>query len=207
VQVIARPEFDFAPPGAPSGLQIEAVTSNTATVLFTAPGDDGLVGKVKGYEVRMRADGVPITEENFLDSFPVTKTLIPGAPGETQMLDLDGLLFETDYYVAVRAFDDCRNYGPLSILHFRTADRAVGEVDACFVATAAYGSVMANDVEMLRRFRDNVLQKTVIGELAVEAYYTFGPAVSGVVGESDLLRATVRSFLDPIVDRVRGFKL
>jgi hypothetical protein len=51
-----------------------------------------------------------------------------------------------------------------------------------------------------------VLQKTVLGELAVEAYYTFGPAVSGVVGESDLLRATARSFLDPIVERVRGFQ-
>jgi hypothetical protein len=207
VQVTARPEFDFAPPGAPSELQATDIRSNAATVLFTAPGDDGLEGKVKGYEVRMRADGQPIDEANFADSFPVTATLVPGPPGETQVFDLDGLLFETDYHVAVRAYDDCRNYGPITVLQFRTADRAVGEVDACFVATAAYGSVMANDVEMLRRFRDSVLQTSVLGELAVEAYYTFGPAVSGVVGESDLLRATARSFLDPIVDRVRGFKL
>ena len=207
VQVTARPEFDFAPPSAPAELQVEAVTSNGATVTFTAPGDDGLQGKVKGYEVRLRADGQPIDEGNFADSFPVTKTLTPVVAGTAQTLELDGLLFETEYYVAVRAYDDCRNYGPISVMKFRTVERALGEVDACFVATAAYGSAMANDVEMLRRFRDGVLQKTVLGELAVEAYYTFGPAVSGVVGESDLLRATARSILDPIVDRVRRFKL
>lgn len=206
VQVNARPEFDFAPPAAPAGMQVEAVTSNAATVLFTAPGDDGLMGKVKGYEVRMRADGQDITEANFADSTPVTAALIPGGAGETQSIDLEGLLFETEYKVAVRAFDDCRNYGPITTLTFRTPERTVGEVDACFVATAAYGSVMANDVEMLRRFRDNMLQQTVLGQLAVDAYYTFGPAVSGVVGESDLLRATARSFLDPVVDRVRGLK-
>jgi len=207
VQVTARPEFDFAPPAAPADMLAATVTSNGATIQFTAPGDDGLVGRVRGYEVRMRADGQEITEANFADSFPVTKTLVPGVAGELQTLDIDGLLFETDYYVGVRAYDDCRNYSPISVLKLRTADRAVGEVDACFVATAAYGSAMANDVEMLRRFRDSVLEKTVLGELAVEAYYTFGPAVSGVVGESDLLRATARSLLDPIVDRVRRFKL
>jgi hypothetical protein len=207
VQVTARPEFDFAPPGAAADLQVSSVTSNAATILFTAPGDDGLMGKVKGYEVRMRADGQPITEANFADSFPITKTLVPGPAGELQALDIEGLLFETEYQIAIRAFDDCRNYGPITTFQFTTAERAVGEVDACFVATAAYGSVMANDVELLRRFRDSVLQKTVLGELAVEAYYTFGPAVSGVVGESDLLRTTARSILDPIVERVRGFKL
>lgn len=207
VQVTARPEFDFAPPGAPSDLLASGVTSQGATIQFAAPGDDGLEGRVKGYEVRMRGDGAPITDANFADSLPVTATLVPVAPGETQTFELEGLLFETDYQVAVRAYDDCRNYGPISTLAFRTADRALGEVDACFIATAAYGSTMANDVELLRRFRDTVLHRTVLGELAVEAYYTFGPAVSGVVGESDLLRATARSILDPIVDRVRGFRL
>jgi hypothetical protein len=56
---------------------------------------------------------------------------------------------------------------------------------------------------MLRHFRDALLQKTVLGELAVEAYYTFSPAVSGVVGESELLRATAREALDPIVHTVK----
>jgi hypothetical protein len=43
----------------------------------------------------------------------------------------------------------------------------------------------------------------VLGELAIETYYTFGPAVAGVVGESELLRATARDVLSPIVTWVR----
>jgi hypothetical protein len=43
----------------------------------------------------------------------------------------------------------------------------------------------------------------VLGELAVETYYTFGPSLSGVVGESDLLRHTAREVLKPIVERVK----
>jgi hypothetical protein len=206
VRVTARPEFDFAPPAAPTGAEIVDITSQSATLLFTAPGDDGLVGKVKGYEVRLRADGQEVTEANFADSTPLITSLVPGPAGEMQSLDVTGLLFETGYSIGIRAFDDCRNTGPVTVVSFRTAERSVGEVDACFIATAAYGSTMANDVEMLRRFRDTMLQKTVLGELAVEAYYTFGPAVSGVVGESDLLRATARSVLDPIVERVRALK-
>ena len=62
---------------------------------------------------------------------------------------------------------------------------------------------MANDVEALRRFRDVYLKSTALGELAVETYYTFGPPVAGVVGESELLRATARTALTPIVKAVR----
>ena len=66
---------------------------------------------------------------------------------------------------------------------------------------------MAADVQMLRHMRDSVLRKSVLGELAIEAYYTFGPAVAGVVGESELLRATAREALEPIVRFVRAFKI
>ena len=72
------------------------------------------------------------------------------------------------------------------------------------MATAAYGSILANDVELLRHFRDTWLETNVIGELGVEAYYTFGPAFAGVVGESNLLRTGARDLLAPIVRVIRG---
>ena len=110
---------------------------------------------------------------------------------------------ETDYWIGVRAYDGCHNGGDVAITKITTAARVSGAVDACFVATAAYGSMMANDVEMLRHFRDSMLQTNALGELAVETYYTFGPAIAGVVGESDLLRSTARDALRPIIERVR----
>ena len=89
------------------------------------------------------------------------------------------------------------------VTQIMTGEREVGTVDACFVATAAYGSVLANDVTVLRSFRDSVLSTSVMGELAVQAYYTFGPALAGVIGESELLRATARTALVPVVERLR----
>ncbi|MEO7094037.1 MAG: CFI-box-CTERM domain-containing protein, partial [Polyangiales bacterium] len=109
----------------------------------------------------------------------------------------------TTYSVGIRAYDNCSNTSPLTVIAATTLPRTVGEVDACFIATAAYGSLLANDVEMLRRFRDLALKHSVLGELAVETYYTFGPAAAGVIGESELLRWTAREVLAPMVTRVK----
>jgi hypothetical protein len=202
VRVRATPEFDSTPPAEVGSIEIIDVSSSAGTLQFLAPGDDGTIGAVTGYEVRVRV-GTPVTDDNFAQSMPVTATLQPASPGEMQSVVISGLLPETEYFVGVKAYDNCFNRGPLVTTKFTTQFREAAEVPWCFVATAAYGSVMANDVAMLRRFRDGVLGRSVLGELAVETYYTFGPAVAGVIGESDLLRASVRGFLVPIVNTVR----
>lgn len=202
VRVHATPEFDSTPPDAIGEPQVMNLTSTSATIEFLAPGDDGSIGSVSGYDVRIRY-GSPITEDNFADSMPVTVTMTPTAAGGMQTIELSGLLPETEYYVGIRPFDNCFNRAPLVSARLTTLYREVGEVDWCFIATAAYGSVMANDVQMLRHFRDSILERSVLGELAVETYYTFGPAVAGVVGESDLLRASARAVIAPIVTAVK----
>ena len=202
VQVITRPEYDYARPSQPQALSAIDTDTTTATLRFMAPGDDDTVGTVSGYEVRYMADR-ELTADNFSDGSLVLSTVDVSPPGFAQRIELAGLLPETDYWVGVRAFDDCRNYGPIAIARFTTAPRAAGAVDACFVATAAYGSLMANDVELLRQYRDSILRRSILGELAIETYYTFGPAVAGVVGESELLRASARAVLSPIVTSVR----
>jgi hypothetical protein len=203
VRVDARYETDDLAPGRTDAMTAARVTSSTAQVTFLAPGDDGMAGRASGYDVRMRTDG-PVTLANFSTSQRLFTAIEPGVPGTLQTLDLEGLIPVTTYYLGVRAYDSCRNYGPLTTLAVTTVDRERGQVDACFVATAAYGSAMANDVGMLRRFRDAMLRDNVLGELAVETYYTFGPGLAGVVGESELLRATARAALEPVVARVRG---
>jgi hypothetical protein len=174
----------------------------SARIQLVAPGDDGLAGQATSYDVRARVDG-PISDANFAQSMPVSFTGTPAPAGQMQVVELTGLLPETTYSVGIRAIDDCGNTGPLSSVQLTTSDFQSGSVDACFVATAAYGSVMASDVEMLRRFRDVALRNSALGELFVESYYTFGPPVAGVVGESEILRATARAILAPLVDRIR----
>jgi hypothetical protein len=204
LRVNAHPEQDFVAPGEPGEMVVTTAETREATLSFRAPGDDGFMGVVRGYEVRyVVGDGI-VDEVAFAAANEMPFTADIAVAGSEQQITVRNLLPETEYTVAVRAYDDCHNTSKITTTTFTTAPRRIGEVDACFVATAAYGSVMAGDVEMLRRFRDNLLKRSVLGELAVEAYYTFGPSVAGMVGESDLLRATARDVLGPIVAWARG---
>jgi hypothetical protein len=206
VKVVSRMQLDSIAPGAPQQFALARATSRSAVIDFVEAGDDANVGTVRSYDVRLRA-ATPITDDNFdaPDTLVLPSAITPVMAGEPQQIDLSALLPATHYYLAVRANDDCDNKSPLALYDFSTPDRSVGEVDACFVATAAYGSLMAADVGMLRHVRDSVMRKSVLGELAVEAYYTFSPPVAGVVGESELLRWTAREVLSPIVRKLRKF--
>ena len=204
VRVVASPQTASVIPDAVSHLEATTPTSRTATIKFLSPREDDGHGKVRGYDIRYLAGEDPITEATFDQGVDPHLAVDLGDPGTTTTFDLERLLPDTAYSVGIRAYDDCKNTGPLTVLSFRTPERTAGEVDACFIATAAYGSVLAGDVEMLRHVRDAVLKRTVLGELFVETYYTFGPPVAGMVGESEVLRWTARTVLEPIVAWARA---
>lgn len=206
VRVNYHTENDATPPADPGDMVVSDATSRAISLSFAAPGDDGMLGTVTGYDVRYLAGDVAITAANFEAANTALFDGDIAAGGQPQLVSIKNLLPETEYTVAVRAYDNCGNQSAIRTATVTTAARQAGEVDACFIATAAYGSVLANDVEMLRRFRDSMLKRSVLGELAVETYYTFGPPVAGVVGESDLLREAARDLLTPLVSRVRGLR-
>jgi hypothetical protein len=71
----------------------------------------------------------------------------------------------------------------------------------CFIATAAYGTETAAELDILRDFRDQVLLKNALGSLFVEAYYKVSPPVADFIAKHDFLRAVVRVVLiDPVVN-------
>jgi hypothetical protein len=65
----------------------------------------------------------------------------------------------------------------------------------CFIATAAFGSYDHPTVKILREFRDAFLAPMPGGEALISAYYSAGPAMARVVGESPVLRFGTRSVL------------
>lgn len=75
--------------------------------------------------------------------------------------------------------------------------------DKCFIATAAYGSSLASEVELLRRFRDERLSKSQIGRHFIEAYYRHSPRLADFIREREWLRGVVRASLYPVVWSVR----
>jgi hypothetical protein len=69
----------------------------------------------------------------------------------------------------------------------------------CFVATAAFGSPMDQNVELLRNFRDQYLMSFDWGRKFVKSYYQWGPKAAQVLVENPTLRWGVRQALWPIV--------
>ena len=71
----------------------------------------------------------------------------------------------------------------------------------CFIATAAYGTETASQLDTLRDFRDQVLLGNALGSRFVEAYYRLSPPVADFIAKNDFLRAAVRKALvDPVVN-------
>ena len=112
------------------------VTTTTAKIQFTAPGDDEQAGRVNRYEIRYFTGAFDETTFDKGVEVRPSMDLVPG--GDLQEFQINGLLGGTEYTVGIRAIDDCSNRGPIKFFTFETSDRASGEVPWCFVATAAY---------------------------------------------------------------------
>ena len=73
----------------------------------------------------------------------------------------------------------------------------------CLIATAAYGSEMAPQVQMLREIRDGRLAQTQAGSSFVEGfnavYYSFSPHVADYERENPAFRDMVRTLLTPML--------
>jgi alpha-tubulin suppressor-like RCC1 family protein len=70
---------------------------------------------------------------------------------------------------------------------------------ACFIATAAYGTPMAGEIEMLRQFRDEYLMTNPVGQALVDLYYRVSPPIAEFITEHPSLKPIVRAGLLPAV--------
>jgi len=64
----------------------------------------------------------------------------------------------------------------------------------CFIATAAFGSPLVGELDILRSFRDGFLEKNPLGESFVETYYETSPPIADVIREKEDLRPLVRDY-------------
>jgi len=71
------------------------------------------------------------------------------------------------------------------------------------IATAAYGSELAPQVQELRTFRDDIVFKTFAGSSFMRAfnafYYSWSPPVAEFISDKPALRSAVRASLVPLL--------
>jgi hypothetical protein len=69
----------------------------------------------------------------------------------------------------------------------------------CFIATAAYGTPMAEEIQILREFRDEYLLTNPVGTSLVDLYYKISPPIAEFITEHPSLKPIVRAGLVPAV--------
>ena len=82
-------------------------------------------------------------------------------------------------------------------------DKSEEEGGGCLIATAAYGSELAPQVQMLREIRDNQLMNTESGKSFMatfnDIYYSFSPTIADMERESPVFKEIVKAGLTPML--------
>src|SRR5262249_58209284 len=100
------------PPDAVTNLAVSSTGGSTVQLTWTAPGDDGSIGRAANYDVRYST--TPIDANNFASA---TRALSPPDPqpaGATEQMTVSGLAFSTTYYFALRTSDELGGASPMS---------------------------------------------------------------------------------------------
>jgi hypothetical protein len=71
--------------------------------------------------------------------------------------------------------------------------------EGCFIATAAYGTPMAEEIQVLREFRDGYLLTNRPGQAFVSFYYQVSPPIAWFIDGYPALKPVVRAALVPAV--------
>lgn len=99
-------------------------------------------------------------------------------------------------YEAIRADLEADGIFGVATTSERSGAKSSG---GCYIATAVYGSYDAPEVKVLRRFRDERLQETVLGRRFVAAYYALSPSMAVHLPRHPRMSEIIRRALDRIV--------
>ncbi|HER00262.1 MAG TPA: hypothetical protein ENO22_13060 [candidate division Zixibacteria bacterium] len=79
---------------------------------WTAPGDDGNLGRASKYDIRYSLDS--LTEVNWNSAIQVENEPVPGVSGTTETFAVTGLEVNTEYYFALKSADAANNWSQIS---------------------------------------------------------------------------------------------
>ncbi len=150
---------------------------------------------------------IPLTADNFDDLAVVDKGTI-----ETKLSTrkVSGLENDQTYMFSIASVDEASIVSSFTkpstlaaapIGHTATPGQVVGLLDDknCFIATAAFGSQMDPEVQLLRKFRNQFFFNNFMGRKFIHTYYEFSPPIAAFISQHEALRAGVRFSLWPLI--------
>jgi hypothetical protein len=187
---------DLSPPSRVADLAVTAATYSTISLQWTAPGDDGKIGKATSYDIRFSTKRIQ-SDADFAAAKPIAETITPSESGTLERLTAGGFESGTTYYFALKAVDDQGNLSPLSnSVSATTASLVIckdnfgrpdgnlgeswaGDLTNLQIRSGAVQNVAANDIWSMAVFKDcrNVVEVSVKYGLRATA---FGISFSGV---------------------------
>jgi len=123
--------------------------------------------------------------------------------GDVIVVDAAFDAHDTQYELEISATDQCQGQSDPVAAGLMTTSIDFTTVPPCFVATAAYGSPLVDEIWALRRFRDRYLMTNPAGRAFVDAYYSVGPYAADIIAEHPWMRTTTRLLLAPLVALAR----
>jgi hypothetical protein len=107
-------------------------------------------------------------------------------------------------------FGDCiieKSYAELENSQYDSSstekETSSNEGGGCLIATATYGSEMANEVQQLRELRDNQLLQTESGTQFMgmfnDVYYSFSPTIADYERENPYFKEAVKLAITPMI--------
>ncbi|HRR95332.1 MAG TPA: YCF48-related protein [Candidatus Ratteibacteria bacterium] len=184
---ILRPSTTGDLPSPPSTFSATPMSDGVWLVWSYPEGDSG---GLKGFRIYRRLDGEdwgdPIAEvsadrNSYKDTPPA------------------GM-----WYYKVTAYNDFGEVdctGPSSVLVEYTPSSGGdgGGGGGCFIATAAYGTPLAKEVQVLCQWRDDYLLKNWFGKKFVKFYYKISPPIAEFIRENTWAKGITRVLLTPII--------
>jgi len=204
--------FDTSDPQKSMDVSITvwAPNGNLATIAQVSPSSDG------NYSTTVKAAGMISAEGDYTvkakwgaqsnqtvfkyggsSGAPVVEEEVP-EPTQTEVVDEEPEVDEEPVMESSQPV--C---GPGTVLKNNVCVAEQQKGGGCLIATAAFGSEMAPQVQFLREIRDNTVLQTQSGSTFMtgfnQFYYSFSPAIADYERENPAFKETVKLALTPML--------
>lgn len=171
-----------------SGLELiflgSKVSNQTTLKLEIFKINNGSQKSVFEHNVEVETVGQP----PYFNKLPITFSKIPFNAGKYNITATWGNLFDSDTF---------------EIADTEIVNQVPQNNKGCLIATAAFGSELAPQVQLLREFRDSKVLSTTSGTSFLQVfnawYYSFSPTIADIEKQSPLLQVIIKNSLYPLV--------